>query len=99
MGVYCIISDIDFFCNNRVLCLFGDSGDFTLNIYFSGCQMRTVGRVMLTPTDATANLEMSEQFQENEQDIDRPTEQGDAAAYAALDHSNMQENHAYDVIS
>ena len=40
--------------------------------------------------DATANLEMSEQMQENEQEIDRPTEQGEAAAYAALDHTNMQ---------
>ena len=51
---------------------------------------------------ATANLEMSmlsEQLQENEQKIDRPTEEGDASAYATLDHRNMQKNHVYDVIS
>ena len=48
--------------------------------------------------DATANLEMSAQLQENEQEIDRPTKQGDAAAYTTLDHSNVQENHMYDVI-
>ena len=43
---------------------------------------------------------LSEQLQENEQKIDRPTQEEDAAAaYAALDHTIMQEKHVYDVIS
>ena len=49
--------------------------------------------------DATANLDMSEQLQENEQEIDRPAQEEDDAAYAVLDHTIMQENHMYDVIS
>ena len=52
--------------------------------------------------NATETLEMSklsEQLQENEQEIDRPTEEGKAAAYFALDHSTIRENHVYDVIS
>ena len=51
---------------------------------------------------ATANLDMSilsEQLQQNEQEINRPTQEGDAAAYTSLDHSNLQDNHVYDVIS
>ena len=42
---------------------------------------------------------MSEQLQENEQEIDRPAQEEDDAAYAVLDHTIMQENHMYDVIS
>ena len=49
--------------------------------------------------EATANLEMSEQLQENEQEINRPTQEEDTAAYTTLDHSNVQETHVYDVIS
>ena len=52
--------------------------------------------------DATTNLELSilsQQLQENEQEIDRPTQEEDTAAYTTLDHSNVQETHVYDVIS
>ena len=52
--------------------------------------------------EATTNLEMSilsEQLQENERQINRPTQEEDAAVYTTLDHSNVQENHVYDVIS
>ena len=42
---------------------------------------------------------LSEQLQQNEQEINRPTREEDAAAYTTLDHSNVQDNHVYDVIS
>ena len=54
------------------------------------------------PHEATTNLEMStlsEQLQENELEINRPTQEEDAAAYTTLHHSNVRENHVYDVIS
>ena len=52
--------------------------------------------------DATTNLELrmlSEQVQENERQINRSTQEEDTAAYTTLDHSNVRENHVYDVIS
>ena len=52
--------------------------------------------------DATTNLELrilSEHLQENEQQINRPTQEGEVAAYTTLDHSNVRENHVYDVSS
>ena len=51
--------------------------------------------------DATTNLELrilSEQLQENEQQINRPTQEEDTAPYTTLDHSKTQETHVYDVI-
>ena len=53
------------------------------------------------PHQATANLEMStlsEQLQDNELEINRPTQEGDTAAYTSLDHSYVRENHVYDFI-
>ena len=58
-------------------------------------------RTLSDSHEATAKLEVSilpEQLQENEQHINRPTQEEDAAAYTTLDLSNMQENHVYDVI-
>ena len=52
--------------------------------------------------DATTNLELrmlSEQLQENERQINRPTQEEDTAAYTTLDHSNVRENHMYGIIS
>ena len=41
---------------------------------------------------------LSEQLQENEQEIHRTIEDEDTAAYTTLDHSSV-EIHVYDVIS
>ena len=54
------------------------------------------------PHQATANLEMStlsEQLQDNELEINRPTQEEGAAAYTTLHHSSVRETHVYDVIS
>ena len=41
---------------------------------------------------------LSGQLQEHEQEINRPTQEQEAAVYTTLDLSKVQENHVYDFI-
>ena len=88
--------------------LCGKSHNFTFTVKFVADQVCSFLRKQdknhrLTHADsqeATANLEMSilsEQLQENEQEIHRTIEEEDTAAYTTLNHSS-EEIHVQDVI-
>ena len=96
--------------HNRVCCHCGESRSFILTVKFVADEVYLFLRkpdknrrpTLSVSQKATANLDMSilsEQLQQNEQEINRPTREDDAAAYTTLDDSNVQENHVYDVIS